>query len=234
MQPLDSEAAGALVLLEREAVEQDWSDGQRSAWSRFILAQMLRAPEDITLLISLVRQTFEADEKIQEMAQGANVTDAEMRAYVEQRRDTQPYELARMLMDHEGIGARFNKMHWRVLDVGSDIPLLTSDRPVWMTATISEDDALLWMPIGPRKLFTATVCLTTQRMLFAKSRREVAKNVNELVVRHAVNYVYGLSDSALVFVQKYFATRKHSSLLERLAAYRGLKTVAPDSDLAKT
>jgi hypothetical protein len=61
-------------------------------------------------------------------------------------------------MEHTKLSHLLNEMHWCVLNVPQDCyPLLTSDHPVWMTATFTEDDAFLMMAIGPRRLFTATV-----------------------------------------------------------------------------
>ena len=125
-------------------------------------------------------------------------------------------------------------MHWLVLDVPKDgFPLLTSDRPIWMTATLNEDDAFIAMPISPKKLFTAVAKPETQHRLKAHRRIELVKAVNKLVVQHAVKYVYGLTDSMLPFIQKYMATKRHSTLLERLAGSHGHEIVAPDSPVVK-
>lgn len=63
-----------------------------------------------------------------------------------------------MLMEHTQLCDVLNKMHWSVLNIPARCySLLTSDHPVWMMATLTEDDAILMIAIGPRKLFVATI-----------------------------------------------------------------------------
>jgi hypothetical protein len=77
--------------------------------------------------------------------------------------DEMALSIARKLMNHEKIGKSFNNMQWHVIDIPEDCEaLLTSDRPVWMSASLAEEEAFLTIPIGPRKLFTATVLPGTQ------------------------------------------------------------------------
>lgn len=233
MAKLDALAADALGLLEQGLPEKDWTSGPRSSWSRFMLAQMLRAPEDIAQLKSSVRQDWgkavpELDEVYTALRSDADPPT--IREYLEQpppgHTDEFTFRITQTLMNHANICQRFNNMHWRVLDVpDNEYPLLTSDRPIWMTATLSENDAFITMPIGPRRLFTATVRPATQLRFLANTRRDLVKAVNKIIVQHAVRYVYGLTDSMLPFVQKHMATKRHSSLAERLAAFRGHKVV---------
>jgi hypothetical protein len=101
-----------------------------------------------------------------------------------------------------------------------------------MTTILAEEDAFITMPIGPRKLFTAVRQSQTQARLKARNRIEMARDVNVLTAQHAVKFVYGVDDKLLPVVKKYFATRRHSSLLERLAVKHGHKIVAADSPAA--
>jgi hypothetical protein len=138
--------------------------------------------------------------------------------------------IARMLMEHTKVCQLLNEMHWCVLDVPQECyPLLTSDHPVWMTATLTEDDAFLTMAIGLHKLFAATTKPATRLRLQARRRSELVKAINKTTVQHAENFVYGETDSMLAFIQKYMSTRRHSTWLERLASHRGHQIVAPDS-----
>jgi hypothetical protein len=89
------------------------------------------------------------------------------------------------------------------------------------------------MAIGPRRLFTATVKRGTQRRLQARQRGELVKGINKIIVQHAEQFVYGQTDDMLPFVQKHMSTKRHSTWLERLAAYRGHEIVAPDNPYTK-
>jgi Protein of unknown function (DUF4238) len=241
MAKLDDKAAKALELLMSGLPDKEWTSGPRSDWSRFMLTQMLRTPEDIAQLKSSVGQEWGKVLPNMEDSYAARRSETDpptLREYLDRQNPGQAdefvFSIAQTLMSHSNICELFNNMHWLVLDVPKDgFPLLTSDRPIWMTATLTEDDAFIMMPISPKTLFTAVVMQETQHRLKGHRRTDLVKAVNKLVVQHAVKYVYGLTDSMLPFIQKYMATKRHSTLLERLAALHGHEIVAPDSQVAK-
>lgn len=240
MAKLDRDAANALVLLEAGLSEKKWTNAGRSSWSRFLVAQMLRAPRDITQLKSSVGQEWNKEtQRLREIyAASSSANDpATFDEYLEQQNpahaDEFAFSIARTLMAHTKIRDLLNAMHWCVLDVPQGCyPLLTSDHPVWMTATLKEDDDFLAMPIGPRRLFAATMKRETQRRLQARRRGELVKEVNKITVQHAQKFVYGQTDDMLPFVQKHMSTKRHATWLERLATLRGHEIVAPDNPLA--
>ena len=171
MARLDRDAAEALVLLEAGRSEKGWTSTARNSWSRFLLAQMLRAPDDITQLKSSVGQEWnKQSQKLREdyAARRSPNDPLTFEEYIDQKNpahaDERTFRIARKLMEHTDFCQLLSDMHWLVLEVPQDVyPLLTSDRPVWMTATLIEDDDFLTMPIGPRRLFTATVKPEAQR-----------------------------------------------------------------------
>lgn len=240
MSKLDSEAAIALEHLEDGLPESEWDARFRSAWSRFIWSQSIRTPSEISQLKSSVKQAW-----------SASIPDLQKR-YAEMRSDdmpssvheylasVDPYEedrfalrIARTLMDHSKIGQVVNNMHWQVLNFeGCGIPLMTSDRPVWMTTTFSEADAFMMMPIGPNRLFVATRDVETRERLGAQKRKSQAKNVNKLMVQHALKYVFAVDDKMSDFVAKHFATKRHSTHMERLAKKHGHTIVSKYSPAA--
>lgn len=239
MSQLDSEAAEALVLLERSLPESRWERRLRSAWSRFVWAQSIRTPSEIKQLKSSVKEAWsEATPGLQEAydserPEGAPESVDDWLATLDPHtEDRFALTIARRSMDHSGICQIINNMRWRVLDFeGCGIPLLSSDRPVWMTTTLAEPDAFIFMPIGPTSLFVATRETETMLRIAAQNRRQQAKNVNRITVQHAVKFVFGVDDKMKAFVQKHFAARRHSTHMERLAAMRGHRVVAKDSPL---
>lgn len=241
MSRMDSEAAEALNLLEQGLREVKWERRLRSAWSRFVWAQSIRTPSEIAQLKSSVKEAWsEAIPGLQEAyeaesPEGAPESVDEWLATLDPHtEDRFALAIARRSMDHSGIGQIINNMRWRVLDFeGCGIPLLTSDRPVWMTTTLAEPDAFIFMPIGPTRLFVATRETQTMLRIAAQDRRQQAKNMNKTTVRHAVKFVFGVDDKMTAFVQKHFAARRHSTHMERLAAMRGHTVVAADSPVAE-
>jgi hypothetical protein len=242
MAKLDSGAAEALALLEAGIAEEEWTDAARNSWSRFLLAQMLRAPCDIAQLKSSVAQEW--NKETQKLSEGYTARRSPsdpptFEEYIAQKNpahaDEFTFSIARTLMEHTRVCPLLSNMHWLVLQVPQETyPLLTSDHPVWMTATLTEDDAFLWIPIGPRRLFTATVKPETQHRLAARRRGELVKAVNRLTAQHAVKYVYGQTDGMLPFVQKHMSTRRHSTLLERVALKHSHEIVVPDQPACRS
>ena len=235
MQKLDDDAAKALALLESKG----WAGAAMNGWSRFLVAQMLRTPRDIAQIKSSVGQEWnkEAQSLRESYAARRSPNDpATLAEYMAQRNpayeDEFALSIACMLMEHTKICDFINAMRWCVLDIPQGCySLLTSDNPVWMTTTLTEDDAFLMMPVGPRRLFVATARPEIQRRLQARKMSELVKATNKITVQHAEKFVYGLTDDMLPFVQKHMSTKRHSTLLERLAAHRGHEIVATDSPL---
>lgn len=237
MARLDSQAAEALVLLEAGFPDPEWQPGPRSAWSRFLLTQLLRAPEDIAQLKSSVHEEWSKAIPRLEAAYNAQRT-ADMPATVDEYLaqlddgDTDHFALkiARTLMNHPKINQLVMDMHWQVLLVPPDGPaLVTSDRPVWMTLTLTEPDAFISVPIGPRRLFHAATATATLAALKGKAIGDLVAARNLLTIQHAVKFVFGVDDTELLVAKEHLATRRHSSLLEILAASRGHEVVLPDS-----
>lgn len=229
MSNLDSEAARVMPKLEQNMPVFEWSSIDRSAWTRFVWAQMMRHPADIAQIKSFVGQSWEKEYgKIQSTYDKERTAEHPERfeGYLNEveplHADWKALDTTMMLMDHAGTGHIINNMFWRVLDFsGCGVDLVTSDRPVWMTVSLLEPDALIVMPIGPTKLFVAANDLRDVKAIRAMNRRKYAKEVNKLMVQHAIKFVFGADEKLLPFVQKHFATKRHSTLMERLARMEG-------------
>jgi hypothetical protein len=239
MSRLDSEAARALDLLEQGLPESKWEQRLRSAWSRFLWAQSIRTPSEIAQLKLSVKESWCAETPGLQEAYEAERPDGAPESVDDWLSTLDPHTedrfaltIARQSMDHSSIGQIINNMRWKVLDFeGCGIPLLTSDRPVWMTTTLVENDAFILMPIAPTRLFVATRETETMLRIAAQNRRQQAKNMNKTTVQHAIKFVFGVDDKMKAFVQKHFAARRHSTHMERLAAIRGHRIAAEDSPL---
>jgi Protein of unknown function (DUF4238) len=98
----------------------------------------------------------------------------------------------------------------------AEFEFLTSDRPVLMTASISETNAYILLPIGPRRLFVAVKDQPTMNLLQNKRQDDLVRAVNRQVVAHAVKYAYGTDAAQLRFVQNHLSTVKFEPLFSRL------------------
>jgi len=118
------------------------------------------------------------------------------------------------LMDSELVGGQLNSMAWVVVPLRSSYSLLTSDRPFVMTNGISGPDKHLGLPIGPRLLFIAADDPAEVQRLAQQGHDALATVTNNLVVRQARKFVWGIDDSHLRFVERRLGEKLRSSPLE--------------------
>ena len=236
---LDSEAAKAMDLLEQGLPETEWKRRPRSAWSRFIWAQSIRTPSEVAQLKSSVKGPWSNSIPEWQEVYEAMRHDGAPECMNDYLAELGPYEedlialtTLRRCINNRGIGQTINDMRWNVLDFKDcGIPLLTSDRPVWMTP-LAKPDAFILMPIGPTRLFVATRETETMLHIRSRNRRQQAKYVNKVTVQHAVNFVFGVDNKMESFVHKHFAARRRATYMERLAAKRGFSVIAKESPLS--
>ncbi|WP_158511132.1 DUF4238 domain-containing protein [Azospirillum thiophilum] len=228
MQPVDTMAAEALEMLETGDPRIHQEARLRSAWSRFLMSLMMRVPESIAALKGGVDKEWicripglEARYAVEKGPDDPPT----FQEYLDQRGPDEferwTMVLASRLMDHVGIGGLLNNMRWRVRTIAeADGEFLTSDRPVVMTTTLTEESAYVIMPIGPQHLFVAARDPETQRRVMDQDPADQVKALNTLVVSRAVKFAYARDDRQLAFIQQHFGTKPRASLLERLVAHQ--------------
>ncbi|WP_342238099.1 DUF4238 domain-containing protein [Inquilinus sp. OTU3971] len=225
---LDTLASQALDRIEADDMLAS-NPPLRSAWSRFVLSLLLRAPNDLKWFRDdyLGRLLAEADqldpkwltlrgpEDPMTVREVLNESDPD----IAQRRATL---LLRELIDHSHICGGMNNMRWFVIDIPEEAPeLLTSDRPVITPAkSFLSPKGQILMPIGPRRLFVATVDVALGKAIWATDRAELAEAVNQQVVGQAERYAYGSDDSSLAFVRDFMFAAPQPSLFQVLAHMR--------------
>lgn len=224
MQPLDTLAAETLGALEAGDPVMTRDPRLRSAWSRFILSMMLRGPEAMAALKRGVETQW------QKSSPALETRYASMRRpddpptlpeYLERlgkNLDSWAMSLAPRLIDHHMIGEVLNNMRWIIRRITSEAgELLTSDRPVLSSWTLTEQNAFLFLPIGPRAMFVAVNDIETQRIVEARDPAEQVRSWNQFAVGRAIRYVYGRNDAHLGFVSEHFGQHRRPTLLEQLA-----------------
>jgi Protein of unknown function (DUF4238) len=226
MQGLDSLAAKALVMLENDDPRITRESKPRSGWSRFIMSLLMRSPEDVAALKSGIAEAWARSipELEAKYAAKRGPTDpATLEAYLAQRdpNDVERWamSLAPHLIDHQKIGKLLNNMRWLVRRITSDAgEFLTSDRPVVMSWTLTEQNAFLFLPISPKAVFVAVNDVETQRMVEKRDPTEQVEAINQFVAGRAVKFVYARDDSALNYVRQHMGTKPRKTLIEQLAA----------------
>lgn len=190
-------------------------DGRwRSGWSRFIMSLMSRTPDRIEFIkgayeaeipnfLASLEQAYDEDMAGREPPPSAE----EKKNAIEQQISIGTGKLIQSVMDLQNVGTEINQMRWRVLvisDGGRDF--LTSDKPVYLSHGLQNDDAFFSLPISPRKLFLASKSEAQLDRIEKFSKADLTQAVNKTVVQQATKYVYGTDDSQRNFVDKHLRT----------------------------
>jgi hypothetical protein len=224
---LDTQAAEALRLLESGDHRLTREPHLRSAWSRFIMSLLMRTPEDIAALKLGTAEEWNRSLPTLEARYATKRREGDPPTFQEYLDKYHPAEAERLamslapkLMDHALIGQMLNNMRWLIRSITGNAEFLTSDRPVLTSATLTERNAYIFLPIGPKTMFVAVNDLETQQMVEEREPAIQIEGVNKLVAAHAVKYVYACDDTQLAFVQEHMSTRPQRTMLERLVEFR--------------
>jgi hypothetical protein len=204
MQLVDSKAAEAMVLLEQRDRRMQEDASLRSAWTRFVMSLLMRTPEAIA---TFKRGYAEEWARISKRSRDRDSVE----------RDA--LKLAIDLMVHPDVAGLLDRMYWAVLTPPAG-QFMTSDRPVYMTETLSEDDAFYFIPLNPRQALLATREESTLRKFAQVELSQRVDGMNSLVVAQAERFVYGSSDESQSFVAEHMGTRRRPTILERLVIRR--------------
>ncbi len=107
------------------------------------------------------------------------------------------------LIDHEIVGEVIMNMRWAVMDLtaGPDT-LLTADRPFTTSHGLADPACVLVVPLSPTHLFAATNDIRRLRNLAAQPAEDTVRRANDLMVKLAVQNVYGSTATHLDFVEE--------------------------------
>jgi Protein of unknown function (DUF4238) len=231
MAPLDTKAARAL---NKISSGKPLDIEERVAWARFLLSMLYRNRECVEFIkahmADLWREAttaLEADwilrRKPDEHRTLAEATAARQPGAAEQ---SAANILSDIIGNHRAV-PDIVKMNWGKIDLSrSEIPLLTSDRPLSFVA-LSDPNAYIALPIGPRDLFVAAF---DDR--FSRPRTDVTDIVwrmNKDVVSNGREFVWGADDSQIDFVRTYIGANPDRVILSKaqredaILAARGLK-----------
>lgn len=222
LQPVDTQASEALLLLERGAEKHSWPVDLVSAWTRFLISLLIRMPEDIDALRRKWRLIYSQPKPEEE------------RVYQEHRSQEDPTSLREYLVSQpeeffekgtfesfirahnsESIGLLINNMAWEVVDLSaSGLEFFLSDRPTIRTNALAHDDGHIALPISPRLLFVAATRIETIRAVVSANPRKTVRECNSQIVGSAVRYTYSLTDEALRYMQNRLGTSPQRRILD--------------------
>jgi Protein of unknown function (DUF4238) len=185
---------------------------ERSDWVRFISSLQLRGPHSLDeikgVLDRNVRDNIQREYGATYRARRRSEDPLTAYDFMVQNSSGEFQSAHKLLLahliDHEPIGQVIVNMIWAVFDVStSPYDLLTSDRPYCTSHGIGDPSCVLSIPLSPTRLFVA---VNDERQLYklnTQSIRDIVRNSNTVVVKLAVQNVYGRNNSHLVFVEKW-------------------------------
>jgi len=213
---------GAAVVAQqlRSGGPIDWSNMDRSSWSRFIISLMLRNPEYIARMAAEVVSFYartDNEEKYQELRGPDDPLTFE--EYVANRTFHPAGRMSahalQTIIDSPTMGGHLNGMRWSVVRFAKERhTILTSDRPIIMTNGLKGPDDHLVLPIGPRMLFIATNNIEMENRIRTIDAGIMMAQVNNRVASQARRYVWGTDNRQLRFVENRLGKKWPSTPLE--------------------
>jgi len=203
---VDDWASYALAKLNRRHMD-DWSAHMRSAWSRFLIALLIRSPKSVAeIKFRLVDGLPEHWERERERLLREDPTSEPLGPFDQLASEQYAALALQRFIDNQNIGNFINAMDWSVLDVGgSKYRFLTSDRPIVMTNGVGVKGGHLAIAISPTNLFLAANDKQTTREIHAYNPLDVVRSYNKQVVRNAIKYVWAHDHSQVALVRAQFS-----------------------------
>jgi hypothetical protein len=205
---VDSKASAVLVMLNKDNV--DFAD--RSSWARFMMSQLHRSPEGIRRVGEMVASAFQDDLATmiklhyEEFRTQNDPTSFEEFRYSYTQADIDQLQLQVLsrIMNSELVGTVLVKMCGSVIPTHtSNHLLLTSDRPLVMTAGLGRPDAYIVLPISPARIFVAAHNEEVLRQIDDKMQHGGGVQLlNNRLARQARKYVWAVDDKPLQFIEE--------------------------------
>lgn len=231
MSPLDNDAA---IALDKITSDRLLDADDRIAWARFMLSLLYRNREGVESIkahmADIRREATLALEPDWSALRGPHDELTLADASAAREPAAAAISAANMLADiiaNSRAVPDIATMHWTRIDLsGSEVPLLTSDRPLAFVG-LSDPRAYMALPIGPYDLFVAA-----REDRFSRpctDLTEIARRMNKDVVSLGRQFVWGVDDGQIDFVRTWIGSAPDRAILTEsqrqniLAIGRGLQ-----------
>jgi hypothetical protein len=235
MKPLDTEADLALKKITAGSDTSPWSGEERSAWTRFILSLMFRNPAAVEVIKSHIAEMWDVSIKAFEENYRERRLPSDPPTFAEYFARTHPAapqigatNMLAQIINNDRVGPTIFNMHWSRIDLRkSKVGLLYSDRPLVRPWGLADKRAYIALPIGPYTLFLAAHDPELAKRVSRGNHTKTVKMINKAVVSQAREFVWGVDDSQLGFVQRHMGTALERVIIteqqrtEAIAAARG-------------
>jgi hypothetical protein len=112
------------------------------------------------------------------------------------------------MVENKNIRDQILTMEWQVVTVPTTSdPILTSDVPIIINRVLKDDDGCLILPLSTNEFFVAfNLGKIDMKKAISESvaTGRFVRSMNKYVVEHRIEYVYGVDDSLMAFVARYW------------------------------
>jgi len=225
LSPVDSRAATAHKTLLREEIIV-WTEPVRSDWTRFLGSLLFRTPENLAAYKEAITTLLSRDTPelraayLRDKPDGWPDTFHEATAMVAPNfAEVAAMEILRRLIDDGERGEKINGMIWTTGEMNGALEFLISDAPMQHTMPIIAKGGYIVMPISPKRVFVATSPGDNETLEMFRSIEadSLVEQVNKALVSRASIFVGATSLDQLPFVEEYFATENHKTIIKGVA-----------------
>jgi Protein of unknown function (DUF4238) len=210
---LDEDASKVIrrILAGDLAIEREG----RKDWARFLVALMMRAPEDIAaynagfddLWNKPAQELEDWYDRVRLRESPATLAALLSTMPKHEREEQRVKALGEVLEQNRAIGL-LDELKWSIRSVDTaKLPLMTSDRPVVTNFRLGFPDGFLFMPLSPKMIFVAQVGRAPELDVMRDGTdNEVMKFCNRAVVMQAQHYVWASTDRHEAYVRRWIGT----------------------------
>jgi hypothetical protein len=181
------------------------------AWVRFIMSLHVRHPERVDQITEqvaeLTRQSLAANPEQYDAVRGVDDPPT-LLGWVKRNAPAlipnRGKQLLPGIITHEAIGEIIRHMKWRTIGLlRDDLDFLTSDRPLYLSHGISDEQCFLALPLSPRVVFFATRNADTFKTVLSNGIEPLVNSINEILAQQANRYVYAAHERHRSLVEKH-------------------------------
>lgn len=202
------------------AAPAPWTTELISAWSRFVIALHLRHPDAMPELRAAAKSVWDGGSDASQAQYEAIRKPEDPPTFDEYLAVRDPLTATKVsvnmivkVFDNDILGKHLNNMTWGVIDVGrSPYRFLLSDRSA-VFANLNSADGVVYLPIGPTKIFVAVNTPGRLQQLRKLPPRDIVHNSNRFLVGRARRFVWAHDQSQSAFISKHMSQRREPTPL---------------------
>lgn len=211
----------------------EWDAELRAGFIQFLIALVFRNPCTVAQIAAGLREVLDAGNRAQRSRYAMRRSDPKTFADYVTKADPQAPLLAATgylddAMNTAAVAEAIENMRWARIGVPrSRFSLLTSDNPFDMPLSLTDKNAYIALPLGPRALFIATNNPGLIDSLAKQDHSKIVRMLNMATVTQARDHVWATDESQYAFVTNHFGSAPVKRLLSdrpRQTALAALET----------